>query len=372
MTGPLSGPATAALLTVLAADPAATQPQDEDGRFLNLDPREERGFGDFLQWKVLDALAGKNRSAPGSAPVPVVTPDRERLRTPPARGEGARVTWLGHSSFLVQLDGVSLLIDPVLMDRMGPMGIIGRNVPPALRPGELPHVDACLVSHAHYDHMDLPTLRAVKAPVVAGIGNEGTLRGARLLYATLRWWQTIRIRGVEITFVPAQHFSNRTTSDGDRALWGGFVIRGSSATLYHAGDSGYFSGFQEIGRRFPGIDLAMIPIGAYDPRWFMRAVHVDPEEAVQAFVDVGAQEMVGMHWGTFKQADEPLDEPPVRMEAERVRRGIPEGRVRVMAVGESVDVGAGAPRPAAATTSAGVVPTTPTPSPVEAIPTGTP
>ncbi len=350
MTG---APAMALLLTVLAADPPFEQPRDDDGRFLNLDPRDTHGFGDFLQWKVFDAIAGKNRQSPGSAPIPTVPVDPERLRVPPAPGQGARITWLGHSSFLVQLDGVSLLLDPVLMDRMGPMGLLGRNVPPALRPADLPRIDACLVSHAHYDHMDLPTLRAVKAPVLAGLGNGATLAGARLRHGTLGWWQKVRIRGVEITFVPAQHFSNRTTSDGDRALWGGFVIRGSSATLYHSGDTAWFSGFKEIGRRFPDIDAAMLPIGAYDPRWFMRSVHVDPEEALQAFEDLGARTFVAMHWGTFKQADEPLDEPPVRLEAERVRRGLPAERVRVLAVGETLEVRR-SPR-----ADAGVVPTSP-------------
>ena len=265
-------------------------------------------------------------------------PDRERLREPPARGEGARITWLGHASFLVQLDGVSLLIDPVLGDRMGPGGVVGRNVPPALRPEELPRIDLCLVSHDHWDHMDVPTLRAVGAPVLAGLETDAPLAREKVVHKGLRWWQTVRFRGLAITFVPAQHFSGRGLGNRDRTLWGGWVIQGSSATLYHSGDTAYFSGFKEIGRRFPGIDVAMLPIGAYDPRWFMQPVHVDPEEAVQAFEDLGARTFVAMHWGTFKQADEPLDEPPVRLEAERVRRAVPRERVRVLAVGESIDV----------------------------------
>jgi L-ascorbate metabolism protein UlaG (beta-lactamase superfamily) len=116
------------------------------------------------------------------------------------------------------------------------------------------------------------------------------------------------------------------------------VIQGSSATLYHSGDTAYFSGFKEIGRRFPEIDVAMLPIGAYDPRWFMQPVHVDPEEALQAFEDLGARTFVAMHWGTFKQSDEPLDEPPVRLEAERARKAIAPERVRVLAIGETLDI----------------------------------
>jgi L-ascorbate metabolism protein UlaG (beta-lactamase superfamily) len=330
--------AMAAIVTVAGAGPSPPQPRDEEGRFLNIDPRESHGFGDVLRWQILDRLNGTKRSTPDSAPVPTVEPDRARLREPPARGQGARITWLGHSSFLVQLDGVSLLVDPVLGDRMGPAGVMSRNVPPALRPEELPHIDASLVSHDHWDHMDVPTLRAVGAPVLAGLATDAPLAKEKLQHVPLRWWQTVKVRNVAITFVPAQHFSGRGMGGRDRTLWGGFVIQGSSATLYHSGDTGYFSGFKEIGRRFPGIDVAMIPIGAYDPRWFMAPVHVDPEEALQAFEDLGARTFVAMHWGTFKQADEPLDEPPVRLEAERARRAIPEERVKVLAIGETLDV----------------------------------
>jgi L-ascorbate metabolism protein UlaG (beta-lactamase superfamily) len=326
------------LASIAAGPPAPPQPRDEEGRFLNLDPREDHGFGDLLRWQVLDRLNGTKRVSPDRAPVPTVEPDRARLREPPPPGKGARVTWLGHASFLVQLDGVSLLVDPVLGDRMGPAGVMSRNVPPALRPADLPHIDASLVSHDHWDHMDVPTLAAVGAPVMAGLGTDAPLAKEKLLHVPLRWWQTVKVRDVSITFVPAQHFSGRGLGGRDRTLWGGFVIRGPSATIYHAGDTGYFSGFREIGRRFPGIDLALVPIGAYDPRWFMKAVHVDPEEAVQAFVDLGARSLVAMHWGTFKQSDEPLDEPPVRLEAERVRRGIPADRVKVLAIGETLDV----------------------------------
>ena len=216
---------------------------------------------------------------------------------------------------------------------------MGRNVPPALRPEELPRIDLCLVSHDHWDHMDVPTLRAVGAPVLAGLGTDGPLAREKVIHRGLRWWQSVTFRGVTITFVPAQHFSGRGLGNRDRTLWGGWVIQGPSATLYHSGDTAYFSGFREIARRFPGIDVAMLPIGAYDPRWFMESVHVDPEQAVQAFEDLGARTFVAMHWGTFKQADEPLDEPPVRLEAERVRRSISPERVRVLAIGETLEVG---------------------------------
>ncbi len=321
-----------AALAMTAPPVGFRQPLGADGRFHNPDGAEPPGFGALLKWRLSPA------STPDHAPVPRVQPDLERLARPPGPGEGARLTWLGHSSFLVQLDGVSLLLDPALGEGVGPAALLRRNAPPGVPVEKLPHIDACLVSHDHYDHLDLPTLEKVRCLVVAGLGQEALFSKARLLYAPLGWWQSTPIGGVTVTFVPAQHFSQRSLSDRGKSLWGGFVIQGSSATLYHAGDSGYFSGFAEIGRAFPGIDAAMLPIGAYEPRWFMRSMHMDPGEALQAFQDLGARLFVAMHWGTFKQSDEALDEPPRRLEAERLKRGLALERVRVPAVGETLEV----------------------------------
>jgi L-ascorbate metabolism protein UlaG (beta-lactamase superfamily) len=319
-------------MTLTAPPPGFRQPRDEDGRFRNLDAAESPGFGDFLKWQLDRA------KTPDRAPVPRVEPDLQRLAQPPGPGEGARLTWLGHSSFLVQLDGVSLLLDPALEEGVGPGSVVGRNVPPGVPIEKLPRIDACLVSHDHYDHLDLPTLQKVRCTVVAGLGQEKLFAKARLLYVPLGWWKSTPIGEVTVTFVPAQHSSQRGLNDRARTLWGGFVIQGSSATLYHAGDTGWFKGFAEIGRAFPGIDAALLPIGAYEPRWFMRSMHVDPGEALQAFQDLGARTFVAMHWGTFQQPDEALDEPPRRLEAERAQRGIAADRVRVLAIGETLEV----------------------------------
>jgi len=323
----------------LAAVPAPAgfvQPRDADGRFVNLDGTGPKGLGEVLKWSVVDRITGKRRRSPDRAPIPTVKTEVARLARPPAHGEGIRLTWIGHASWLVQLDGVSLLVDPVLSEKLN--GLISRNVPAALTAAELPHVDAVLVSHSHYDHLDLPTLKAVRAPVIAGLGLEKLFSDEGLPCATLGWWQSVRLGEVTVTFVPAQHWSRRGFTDANRTLWGGFVIEGPSGRVYHTGDTGWFEGFAEIGRRFPEIDAALLPIGAYDPEWFMSPQHMNPEEAMRAFEALGARRMIAMHWGTFKLTDEPLDEPPVRLEAERVRRGLAPERVRVVAIGETVEL----------------------------------
>ncbi len=342
-------PGTALLLalSIAAGDTLAAdtfiQPRDERGRFLNLDGNPIRGgIGDLLKWRF-----GERTKAPARAPVPTVAPDLARIATPPRRGEGARVTWIGHASWLVQLDGKSFLVDPIL-GNVWP-GLHERNAPPGLTLEQLPPIDAVLVSHDHYDHLDVATLTALAARegggverpihVVGGLGMRKLLGKRHGLFVTeLGWWEATRFGDVTITFVPAQHFARRTLGDMNERLWGGWVIQGSSATVYHAGDTAWFPGFAEIGRRFPAIDAALLPIGAYDPAWFMERVHLNPEQALRAFRDLGAHTFFAMHWGTFKLADEPLDEPPRRLEAERVRVGLARERVRVPAIGETIDI----------------------------------
>ena len=315
---------------------AFVQPRDAEGRFANADGKEPTGLATVLRWKVWDRLTGKRRPPGPSAPAPAVAPDLALLATPPRPGEPARLTWLGHASFLVQLDGVSLLVDPALTPSL--FGGIDRQVPPGVPIEKLPPIDAVLVSHSHYDHLDLPTIERVGAPVVAGLGLERFFRDRHLFATELGWWSSTTVRGVRITFVPSHHWSRRGLFDTNRTLWGGFVIEGSRATLYHSGDTAFFEGFREIGARFPRIDAALLPIGAYDPAWFMESMHMNPEQAVRALGELGARTLVAMHWGTFVLADEPLDEPPRRLEAERRRLGLDPARVRVLAVGETMTV----------------------------------
>ncbi|HZJ56513.1 MAG TPA: MBL fold metallo-hydrolase [Myxococcaceae bacterium] len=313
-------------------------------RFRNLDGSGPTSFRRVFRWMVLDRLAGRRRRAPARTPVPEVEPDLELLRRPPL--DGLRLTWLGHASWLVQGEGSSILVDPALGPRIS--GVIPRNAGPGLAVEQLPRIDACLVTHNHYDHLDLPTLRAVAAPVVAGLGTRPSLKG--LPCTELAWWDRLHVCGLSVTFVPSQHWSRRGLADVNEALWGGFVIEGGGVRVYHAGDTAYFGGFREIGQRFPPFDAALLPIGAYDPEWFMRPQHMNPEDAVQAFVDLGARRLVAMHWGTFKLTDEPLDEPPRRLRAEWKRRGLPPDALSILPIGASLPVPAAGTAPS---TSAG-------------------
>ena len=301
-------------------------------RFRNLDGSGPNAGAQVFQWAVVDKVTGRRRKSASHAPMPSVKPDLALLAAAPSVGEPPRLTWIGHASWLLQLDSVSLLIDPVFSKRIS--GIVPRNVAAPFQIAELPRIDATLITHSHYDHYDRPSVNAAKARVITGTG----LGAAMDLPATeLSWWDTERVSDtVRVTFVPSQHWSRRGLFDTNETLWGGFIVEGKKACIYHSGDTAYFEGFAEIGRRFPAIDAALLPIGAYDPAWFMEKQHMNPEQAVQAFVDLKAARFVAMHWGTFKLTDEPLDEPPHRLRAEWRRRGFPAAALHIPAVGATL------------------------------------
>ncbi|WP_309248533.1 MBL fold metallo-hydrolase [Streptomyces sp. MNP-20] len=227
------------------------------------------------------------------------------------------VTWAGHASWVVRIGGLTVLTDPVWSRRI--LGTPARVTPVGVAWSALPRVDAVVISHNHYDHLDAPTLKRLPRDtplfVPAGLGRWFARR--RFTRVTeLDWWESAELDGVRLGFVPAHHWSKRGLRDTCRSLWGGWVLTdGEGQRVYFAGDTGYGHWFARIGERYPGIDLALLPIGAYEPRWWLRDVHCDPEEAVRAARDVGARRMAPMHWGTFLLSAEPVLEPLERVRA---------------------------------------------------------
>jgi L-ascorbate metabolism protein UlaG (beta-lactamase superfamily) len=245
--------------------------------------------------------------------------------------------WIGHASFLGSLAGRRFLIDPVLSDHAGVL--YRRTGNAALAPSELPPVSAVLVTHNHYDHLDAMAIRVAPAdvPVVAPLGLGGWLeRHGRRVVVELEWWESVDVDGLTVTLVPARHWSRRGVLDTNRSWWGGYVVEGGGRRIYHAGDTARFDGFGEIGRRFPELDAAMLPIGGYEPGWFMEHHHLNPEQAGAAFLELGSRRLVPMHWGAFQLTDEPLCEPAERIRGWWRREDPGDGRrLELLAVGET-------------------------------------
>jgi N-acyl-phosphatidylethanolamine-hydrolysing phospholipase D len=251
------------------------------------------------------------------------------------------VTWIGHSTFALQDGPAVALTDP----HFGPRAFWPpRLSPPGLPVGSVPPHAVAVLSHNHYDHLDGWTARRLPRSVAwfVPLGNAAILRRYGVTRVTeLDWWQSAEGGGWRVTCLPAQHWSNRLGIDRDRALWASWLLESATRRFYFAGDSGYYPGFAEIGRRFPGIDAALLPIGAYEPRWFMGYQHLDPAEAWRAFGDLGARVLLPMHWGCFDLTDEPVDLAPRALAAAVAQAGGDPGRVRLLAVGERWDLGAG-------------------------------
>jgi N-acyl-phosphatidylethanolamine-hydrolysing phospholipase D len=303
-------------------------------RFDHLATEPRRGPKEMFRWKVIDAIAGRNRKDPGGFVTPRREPDHALLQT-----TEPQITWIGHASFLFTLGGKRILVDPIFAERLGP---IARLTPPGLPIEALPPIDAVLVTHNHRDHLDPWTLaRLGKDPhYYVPLGNGALLQkiGAEKV-TELDWWQSATLDSLEITLVPARHWSMRYPWDRNEALWGGFVVRAPEGSAYHSGDTAFFDGFREIGRRAGPIDWAMLPIGAYEPRWFMEAQHMGPEEAIEAAHLLGARHLVAMHWGTFRLTDEPIGEPPVRARAAHEKAGRDERSLWILDVGETRRLG---------------------------------
>jgi N-acyl-phosphatidylethanolamine-hydrolysing phospholipase D len=312
------------------------------GRFDDRATRPARGPLDLLRWNVVDRLRGRGlpRDRSGYRP-PVREPEPARLLA----GDAA-LTWIGHATFVLRLGGRLCATDPIFSTRIA--GMVKRLVPPGLPLEALPPLDVVVITHNHRDHLDLPTLRRIGKDTlyVVPAGNGRLLTAAGLpRVVELDWWETVTDGQLAITLVPARHWSMRRPWDRNDMLWGGFVLRAPDGCVYHSGDTGTFDGFREIGARLGPIGHALLPIGAYEPRWFMEPQHMSPEEAGQAFLDLGARHLVAMHWGTFRLTDEPIAEPPARIQAFFRERGLPAERLWVLDIGEHRRLGEAPVRP---------------------------
>ena len=326
-----------ALLPLAAA--RAQAPRDADG-FRNTYPHPDKAS--FWAWKWEQLRDGLPKPPPGGWNLPALSTDPVALGAP---ANNPSMTWIGHATVLVRLAGRNVLFDPIFSEYASPFAFAGpkRIVPLPIDIEALPRIDVVMISHNHYDHLDEATVKRLAAMpqgsprflVPLGLKAWFQERGIERV-DEYDWWQSTDEGPLRITMVPVQHWSKRTLTDTNATLWGGWVVEGEGLRVIHTGDTGYSKDFRDIGERFGGFDMAFIPIGAYAPRWFMQVMHVDVPEAVQVRADLKAARAIGIHWGTFESlADEPLDEPPMRLARARAAHGLGIEQFDVMKIGET-------------------------------------
>ena len=275
-----------------------------DGRFLNPWCKDcRKSFTDFLNWVIFSKNVYKEEKKK-EVKFDVVTPDFSKLN----EASKDYMVWLGHSTVLMKIGNKTIITDPVLWDINF---LLKRKTPFPIEPEKLPHIDYVLISHGHYDHLDTKNIKFLKERFnpyfISGPGYEDYFNSIGISkYIALDWWDEYKIGDIKITSLPVQHWSKRSLFDTDKMLWCSFLIKHGGIKYYWVGDSGYYDGYKEIGEKFGPIDVLFVPVGAYEPRWFMKTYHVNPEEALQVAKDVRAKNFIPIHWGTFDLTDEPL------------------------------------------------------------------
>ena len=290
----------------------------------------ERSFGDFLKWRM-------TRKEPKE--VQIETSDQwKRL------GEQSKnyAVWIGHSTYLLNNGDLTILTDPVFSKRASPFSWAGpkRLIAPAISIEELPDIDVITVSHNHYDHLDIASLKTLhklnpNASFLVSKGDMDLLVRSGIKNVTeFLWWEDLEVKNTLFTFTPVQHWSARGFRDRNKSLWGGWFMQSSEHTIYHAGDTGYSDDFKETRSRLGSPDFAMIPIGGYDPLWFMRYHHVNPSESIQIALDLGVSKSLAMHWGTFRLTDEDILEPAQLIDQELKKLNLADDFFRTVKPGE--------------------------------------
>lgn len=317
---------------------AQNAPKGPEG-FRNNYPHPEKGS--LLAWQWERLTQGVPQAPPEGWHLPAVKTDPQALA---AASNNPSVTWIGHATMLVRLAGKNILFDPIFSERASPVSFVGpkRIAPLPIDIPELPRIDVVMISHNHYDHLDLPSVKRLAA-VPQGSPRFLVPMGLKAWFIEqgitrvdeYDWWQNTQEDTLRITFVPVQHWSRRRLTDTNQTLWGGWVVEGEGLRIIHTGDTGYSDDFRVIGERLGPFDMAFIPIGAYAPRWFMKIMHLDVPEAVQVRADLRAERALGMHWGTFVLTDEPADEPPRLLAQSRQARGLTPVQFDVMKIGET-------------------------------------
>ena len=280
--------------------------------FHNLDAAAEthKGFFALLKWKF--------GPAPQEWPKELLKDAAEPQVSKPVDGDGLRITFINHATVLIQWKSINILTDPVLSEKLGPMSILNlkRYRDPGLTFENMPKIDYIFVSHNHYDHLDLPTIEKFeerdhpKYILPLGVG-EYLPKSARDRIIELNWWESQKdeARGLEITLVPSQHWSRRSLTDTNKSLWGAAVFRANGRSVYFGGDTGYAGHFKLTYEKLGAMDVSLVPIGAYEPRWFMKESHMNPDDAIQAHRDLHSKRSIGIHFGTFRLTDEGIEDP---------------------------------------------------------------
>jgi len=321
-------------------DPA--QPHHTESGFQNIDYHDNKGFAAFIKWRWQRLF--KDIPDSDDYDFKIDTTDHEFVKN---NTQKPTLTWIGHATFLIQFNGLNILTDPQFSERSSPVSWAGpkRVVAPAMAIAQLPDIDAVIISHDHYDSLDESSVVALsqhnserQLTFLVPLGTKAWFDDLDLNSITvveLDWSQSHEINGVRFTAEPSQHWGKRTLADAYERLWASWVIEADDNRIFFAGDTGYSNHFKDIGEKYGEFDLALLPIGAYEPRWFMSAYHVNPDEAVKIHMDVRSKHSVGMHWGTFILTDEPLDEPPSKLNEALIRYDIQESDFQVYQHGET-------------------------------------